>query len=227
MIKSASPFDAPPQTPGAESDARLRHSPACGRNREPIAAVLERVLPESGLLLEISAGTGEHAVYFARRFPGLTWQPSDPNPEMRASIAAWTEKVKAETALETGAENILPPLDLDVTEGDWPLGRADAVFSANMIHIAPWDCCEGLMAGAGKVLTSSGILIIYGPFKRDGRHTAASNEAFDDSLRGRNAAWGIRDLGDVAEAARAHGLMLTETHDMPANNLTVVFRKSG
>ena len=215
MAETSAPFDAP----DGEGDPRLRHAPACERNRDPIAGMLKQVLPDSGLLLEISAGTGQHAAYFAPLFPGLTWQPSDPSPEMRESITAWTEK--------SGAENINPPLDLDVTQASWPVERVVAVFSANMIHIAPWACCEGLLAGAGKVLISSGTLILYGPFMRDGKHTATSNVAFDNSLKSRDPAWGIRDLEEVAATAQEHGLMLSETRDMPANNMTVVFRKEG
>ncbi|NQU60345.1 MAG: DUF938 domain-containing protein [Rhodospirillales bacterium] len=216
MAESSAPFDAPDD----EADPRLRFAPACARNREPIADVLKKILPPKGLLLEISAGTGQHAVHFAPLFPGLSWQPSDPNPEMRASIAAWTEK--------TGAPNIRAPLDIETTQSDWPIDEADAVFSANMIHIAPWACCEGLLAGAGRILSKkNAALILYGPFKIGGRHTAASNAAFDDSLRSRDPAWGVRDLDAVAALAKDHGLNLTETHDMPADNLTVVFKKQG
>jgi len=215
MLKTSAPFNAP----DGEDDHRLRHAPACERNREPIASVLKQVLPDSGFFLEISSGTGQHAAYLAPLFPGLTWQPSDPSPEMRGSIAAWTER--------SGAQNIKPPLDLDVTQAPWPVERAAAIFSANMIHITPWACCEGLMAGAGKLLMSSRVLILYGPFLRDGKHTSASNVAFDNNLKRRDPAWGIRDLDKVAATARENGLKLTEIHDMPANNLTVVFRKEG
>ncbi len=181
--------------------------------------MLKRVLPDHGLVLEIGAGTGQHAAHFAPRFPGLEWQPTDPDPAMRDSIAAWVE--------DTGAPNLRPPMDLDVTGAAWPVTSAVAVFSANMIHIAPWDCCLGLLAGAGKVLTLGGLLVLYGPFKRDGKHTAPSNESFDQSLRARDPAWGVRDLDAVADAAAAQGLDLAETVEMPANNLIAVFRRRG
>ncbi len=196
-----------------------RFSEATERNRGPIADVLGRVLPASGLVLEIGSGTGEHAATFAARFPGLDWQPSDPDPELRASIAAWKDS--------TSAPNLLPPLDLDVTADSWPVSRAAAVFSANMIHIAPWGCCLGLMAGAGRVLSATGILFLYGPFLVAGKPTAPSNIQFDESLKARDPAWGIRDLADVTVAAAEHGLELAETVDMPANNLAAVFRRRG
>ena len=196
---------------------RCRFSESSERNRGPIADVLERVLPEAGLVLEIGSGTGQHAAYFAPRFPGLDWQPSDPDPELRVSIAAWRDGA--------GAPNLLEPVDLDVTAATWPVSRAAAVFSANMIHIAPWDCCLGLMAGAGRVLTATGMLFLYGPFLVAGRPTAPSNFMFDESLKARDPAWGIRRLADVAGAAADQGLELADTVDMPANNLIVLFRR--
>ena len=207
-----------PTDPEAAPDSR-RFSEASERNREPIAAVLERLLPASGLVLEIGSGSGQHAATFAQRFPGLDWQPSDPDPELRASIAAWRDAA--------GAPNLLRPLDLDVTGDSWPVRRAAAVFSANMIHIAPWACCLGLMAGAGRVLAATGMLILYGPFLLADRPTAPSNVRFDESLKARDPAWGIRGLAQVAAAAAEHGLELEETVDMPANNLMVVFRRQG
>ncbi len=202
-----------------ETDDRRRVGESSERNKGPILAVLERVLPEEGLVLEIGAGSGQHAAHFAPRFPGLEWQPTDPDRAMRDSIAAWVE--------DTGAPNLRPPMDLDVTGAVWPITKAVAVFSANMIHIAPWDCCLGLLAGAGKVLTPGGLLVLYGPFKRGGEHTAPSNESFDESLRARDPAWGVRDLDDVADAAAGAGLDLAETVEMPANNLIAVFRRRG
>ena len=199
-------------------------SEASERNRGPIAGVLERLLPETGLMLEIGSGTGQHAAYLAPRFPGLHWQPSDPDPECRASIAAWRDASRRDA---NGAPNLLAPVDLDVTADPWPVSEAVAVFSANMIHIAPWDCCLGLVAGAGRLLAPTGILILYGPFLDAGRPTAPSNIRFDESLRARDPAWGIRDLADVAGAAAKHGLDLAETVAMPANNLMVVFRRLG
>ena len=204
------------ETPDPDSDRR-QHSPSSERNRDPILAVLKRVLPETGVLLEIAAGSGHHAAYFAPRFPGLTWQPTEPDPDGRASITAWVE--------HTNAANLRPPLDLDVTGDPWPVTEADAVFSANMIHIAPWQCCQGLMAGAGRILGPAGVLVLYGPFMRSGEHTAPSNAQFDASLKSRDASWGIRDLDDVTACAKACELALQEIVDMPANNLTVIFKR--
>lgn len=192
-----------------------QHAPATQRNREPILAVLDRVLPETGLVLEIASGTGEHATYFAPQLPGVVWQPTDADPAALQSIAAWTA--------ELGATNVRPPLVLDVTAPTWPVESADAIFCANMIHIAPWEATLGLVRGAGRILPAGGLLVLYGPFMIDHRHTAPSNAAFDESLRSRNPAWGVRDLGDIAEAARSHGLALLERVEMPANNFTVVF----
>jgi SAM-dependent methyltransferase len=200
-----------------DADYRRRVAASAERNRDPILAVLKRVLPAAGTVLEIASGTGQHAAHFAPRFPGLVWQPSDPDPDMRASIAAWVAG--------TPAANLRPPLDLDVCVGDWPLGKAAAVIAVNLIHIAPWDVCRALTEGAGRILDSGGVLFLYGPYKVDGRHTAPSNAAFDESLRRRDPAWGVRDLDDVAAAAAASGLDLADTVPMPANNLSVVFRK--
>jgi SAM-dependent methyltransferase len=212
---------------------RRLHAAACERNREPIHDVLSRVLPDSGLVLEIGAGTGQHASYFAPRFPALVWQPSDPDPDMRASIIAWAKR--------TGSPNLRPPIELDVTAEPWPVAEAAAVISINMIHIAPWACCLALMAGAGRILPPRGVdggtphrdkkrrgmLYLYGPFKRDGRHTAPSNAQFDDYLRAQDPTWGVRDLDDVTKAAADCGLDFVETVEMPANNLSVVFEKRG
>ncbi len=226
-----------PEPPAALGAGRRRVADSSERNKGPILEVLKRVLPETGLVLEIGSGTGQHAAHFAPCLPGLVWQPSEPDPDMRVSIEAWVA--------ETAAPNLNPPVDLDVTGAVWPITEAQAVFSANMIHIAPWECCLGLLAGAGRILsparggedpqtsrgsdreTKNGLLILYGPFKRDGRHTAPSNEQFDASLKARDPSWGVRDLNDVCEAADKHGLALAETVAMPANNLTVVFRKGG
>lgn len=197
------------------SDDVRQFAPATARNREPILEVLRRVLPARGLALELSSGSGEHAVFFASHMSGLTWQPSDPDPMARASIAAWTATA--------AATNVLPPLDIDVRNPAWPVTSADAVICINMIHIAPWVATALLLAGARRVLGSEGVLYLYGPFRRDGQHTAPSNEAFDASLRARNPEWGVRDLGDVtAEASRA-GFGRPTVIPMPANNLSVVF----
>jgi cyclopropane fatty-acyl-phospholipid synthase-like methyltransferase len=194
-------------------------SPSTARNREPILAVLRRVLPERGRVLEIASGTGEHAVFVAKAMPGLTWQPSDPDPVSRGSIAAWIA--------HEGLTNVLPPLDIDVRAEDWGVGRPlDAVVAINMIHIAPWDAALGLLRGAGRLLRENGILFLYGPYKREGRHTAPSNEAFDAWLKERDPEFGVRDLEDVQSVAEANGLRLDEIVEMPANNLSLVFVKT-
>jgi SAM-dependent methyltransferase len=197
-------------------DARLYY-PHVARNRDPILDVLRRVLPARGLALEVASGSGEHAAYFAKHLPRLTWQPSDPDAGALASIAAHREA--------DALPNLLAPIRLDVTADEWPLARADALICANMIHIAPWAGCRGLMAGAGRVLTPGGVLYLYGPYMIGGRHTAPSNAAFDADLRARNPEWGIRDLADVAALAERHALALAETVQMPANNLSVIFRR--
>jgi hypothetical protein len=216
----AAPRAVTPQERGAlatePSDPR-QYRPHVARNRDPIFVVLRRVLPPRGLVLEVASGSGEHAAYLAARLPALTWQPSDPDPRALASIASHRT--------ETGALNLLPPLHLDVTAGAWPVERADVVMCCNMIHIAPWAACEGLIAGAARVLPVGGLLYLYGPYKIDGRHTAPSNEAFDRDLRSRDPAWGIRDLAEVTALAMRHGLVLAETVAMPANNLSVIFRR--
>jgi SAM-dependent methyltransferase len=198
------------------SDPRV-YRPHVARNREPILAVLRRVLPARGLVLEIASGSGEHAAYFAKELPGLTWQASDPDSEALASIAAH----RADAALP----NLSAPLHLDVTAKNWPVGRADVVMCNNMIHISPWAATEGLIAGAERVLAAGGILFLYGPYKISGRHTAPTNQAFDEDLRRRDPEWGIRDLADVTALAQHHGFAAPETIEMPANNLSVIFRR--
>jgi SAM-dependent methyltransferase len=198
-------------------DLRLR-APAVARNREPILAVLRRVLPADGLVLEVASGSGEHAAFFAVALPRLTWQPSDPDPRARASIAAFRDS--------GAAPNLLPPLDLDVTAAAaWPVARAAAVVCINMIHIAPWSACEGLVAGAARALPPGGVLYLYGPYREEGRHTAPSNEVFDSDLRARDPRWGVRDLGEVTALAHRHGFVHQETVTMPANNRSLVFRR--
>jgi len=199
-------------------DAR-RFAPATERNRAPILAVLRRILPASGTVLEIASGTGEHAVYFADALPGLQWQPSDPDAEARASIAAWREA--------SGLGNIAAPLALDVTQPAWPIAEAAAVLAINMVHIAPWAATLGLLAGAARLLPGDAPLCLYGPYRRDGHAFAPSNQAFDDSLRRRDPAWGVRRLEDVLEVAERAGFALAEVIEMPANNLSVVFRRIG
>ncbi|HVO17518.1 MAG TPA: DUF938 domain-containing protein [Alphaproteobacteria bacterium] len=201
----------------ADSPEARRHAPATARNREPILAVLRRVLPQAGVVLEIASGTGEHTAYFAPHCPGLTWQPSDADLDNLAGIAAW--------AAASGAADIRPPLVLDVGAADWGIASAAAILCINMIHVAPWAATEALMAGAARVLGAGAPLYLYGPYKRGGRHTAPSNAAFDADLRRRNPAWGVRDLDDVVRLAAAHGFDLAEVVEMPANNLSVVFRR--
>jgi|SRR5262245_52632389 len=192
-------------------------SPAALRNRGPILDVLRRVLPARGTVLEIASGSGEHAVHFAAGLPHLTWQPSDLAEDARASIAAYRDAANL--------PNLRRAIALDATAPSWLLTRADAIVSINMIHIAPWSATEGLMAGAERLLGPGGVLFLYGPFKEDGRHTAPSNAAFDATLRRSNTEWGVRDLGEVAALAGRHGLDFEERVAMPANNLSVVFRR--
>ena len=196
-----------------------RHAPATERNREPILAVLRQLLPARGTVLEIGSGTGEHAVYFARELPHLTWQPSDPSAVARASIAAW--------AAEARLPNLRPALPIDATGGPFEVPDLVAVVAINMVHIAPWAATEGLVAGAGAALPAEGVLLLYGPFKRDGRHTAPSNAAFDVELRAQDPRWGVRDLDAVTELAAAAGLTLDRVVRMPANNLCLGFRRLG
>lgn len=195
-----------------------RHSAsAAERNKEPILAVVARLLPPSGLAVEIASGTGQHVVHFAAALPRWTWQPTELDPQMRRSIAGWVAEAKL--------PNVLPPLSLDVCESDWPVERADAVLCINMIHISPWQATECLMTGCESLLRPGGILFLYGPYRRFGRHTAASNEAFDAGLRLRDPRWGVRDLEAVVETAEGHGLGLLEVVEMPANNLSVVLAR--
>lgn len=202
---------------GEEPIGAKRYAPAALRNRDPIAATLRGILPQSGRIVEVASGSGEHIVHFARAFPQLEWQPSDPDAACRASIAEWTR--------EAGLENIVAPIDLDAAAPDWPVERADAVICINMIHISPWPATEGLMAGAGHLLAPGAPLYLYGPFRIQGRPTAPSNDAFDVSLRNRNSDWGLRDLTDVERAAARAGFVRERIIDMPANNISVIFRK--
>lgn len=215
------------------NDAR-QYASATQRNREPILEVLLQVLPPTGTVLEISSGTGEHAVFFAPRLYPRKWVPSDPNPTARASIAAW----RAECSVDT----LCPPVVLDVHDPVWivespqrseVLPEIDfdrepitAIVNINMIHIAPWSACLALMAGAERILPAGGVLYLYGPFKQGGVHTAPSNAAFDQSLQMQNPAWGVRDLEAVVAVAQTHHFSLVRTEPMPANNLSVVFQVS-
>jgi SAM-dependent methyltransferase len=193
-------------------------SPSVSHNRDPILAVLQRVLPQAGKVLEIASGTGEHAVHFAAALPHLTWQPTDLEDLALQSIAAH----RAASSLP----NLLAPLALDASAPEWPVEQADAIVAINLVHISPWQANQGLMAGAGRVLPPRGVLYLYGAFKEHGAHTAPSNEAFDRDLRRRNSEWGVRDLESVADLARAHGLALVDRVPMSANNLSLVFRRS-
>lgn len=204
---------------GRAMTARISSTHAA-RNRAPILAVLRRVLPARARVLELASGAGEHAVFVARATPGLTWRPSDPDPAARASIAAWIAEEKL--------ANVLPPADIDVREQLWSVedeAPFDALVAINMIHIAPWEATLGLLGGAGRLLRAGGVLYTYGAYKRGGRHTAASNEAFDAWLKQRDPAFGVRDVDDVEAAAKAHGLALREIVEMPGNNLSLIFAK--
>jgi SAM-dependent methyltransferase len=195
-----------------------RTSPSVARNRDPILAVLRPRLPSSGTVLEIAAGAGEHAAYFASALPGLQWRPTDPDPDALVSIAAWRD--------HAAAPNLLPPLTLDATDPDaWPDGPFHVVVNINMIHISPWTATEGLMRGAGRVLTVGGVLFLYGPYREADVPTAPSNLDFDASLKSRDPAWGLRRLDAVTALAADHDLDLAERIPMPANNLALVFRR--
>jgi hypothetical protein len=178
-------------------------------------------LPPSGNILEIASGTGEHAIFLAPRLSPRQWIPSDCHPVLLASIQAWREY--------SPADNLHPPLAINVQDEVWSLEEQDlsiaAIANINMIHISPWSACLGLMAGASRLLPSGGILYLYGPFKRGGKHTAPSNLAFDESLRAQNPEWGVRNLEDVIEVANTQGLKLLEIIQMPANNLSVIFQR--
>jgi hypothetical protein len=220
--------DGRPVEPDGRLDAAAFH-----RNHQPIWAVLERLLAgKSGDVVETGSGTGQHVVHFASRTPDITWWPSDLNEQHLRSIEAWRA--------HTGLPNIRPPLRIDLSDPAWCPQMRDggpgsllaapglllAVFCANVVHIAPWRVAEGLFAGAGRYLRADGRLVLYGPFKRDGRHTAVSNAVFDTSLRDSNPEWGVRDLADLEKLAAAAGLILVETVKMPANNLMLVFGRN-
>lgn len=195
-----------------------RFAPATVRNRDAILHVLKGHLPPSGLVLEIASGSGEHVVHFAQAHPPeLSFQPSDPTPEARASIDAWVASA--------GTPNVRPALDLDASSPTWPIDRADAILCINMIHISPWAATEGLMRGAARLLSTGGLLYLYGPYRRGGQHTAPSNASFDEDLRRQNPAWGVRNLEDVSALAVSNGLGEPKVFEMPANNLSLVFRR--
>jgi len=193
-----------------------RHAPATLRNRAPIATMLGDLLPAAGRVLEVASGSGEHCAYFAEHFPKLEWHPSDPDPDALASIAAWC----------AGLANVRPPVALDAAATMWPVAHADAILCINMVHISPWAATLGLMAGAGRLLPTGAPLILYGPYREADVPTAPSNEEFDQSLRARDPAWGLRLLDEVVAAAEAQGLAFERRVAMPANNLIVAFRRS-
>tara|TARA_Y100000588_G_C13725801_1_gene699275 strand:- start:50 stop:670 length:621 start_codon:yes stop_codon:yes gene_type:complete len=195
-----------------------RHFPATVRNREGIADLLKRHLPERGTVLEIGSGSGEHALYFSELFPDLTWQPSDPDPLNLESIRVWRGTVP-------DRQNLLAPLALNASDVLLPIDQADAVICVNVIHISPWDATEGLMRNAAALLPLNGLLYLYGPYRIGGTHTAPSNDSFDQSLRRQNEAWGVRNLEEVIGEANKNGLKFIERVDMPANNQSVIFRK--
>ena len=208
---------APFEIPRGGDDPR-RSAPHVARNAEPIAEVLREVLPARGLVLEVASGTGEHVLHFARLFPKLLWQPSDPEPAALRSIEAWRA--------ESGLFNLLPPVSLDARAAEWAVVRADAILCINMVHISPWAATAGLLRGAGRLLEAGAPLYLYGAYRQAGVATAPSNEAFDASLRARDPDWGLRELDEVAAEAGKHGLRLDAVVPMPANNLSVVLRKA-
>ena len=207
-----------PRATGARSRRAVKlSSPSAQRNREPIAAVLAEWLPETGLVLEVASGSGEHAVYFAQHFPHLDWQPSDPDPAAVTSIEAWRA--------DSGLVNLREPIVLDATAAIWPIEQAHAVLNINMVHISPWEAALGLLDGAARVLPAGGKLILYGPWIAQGVETAPSNLAFDADLRRRNPAWGLRTVGDFAAAAEPRELLLADQRQMPANNRMLLFSR--
>ncbi|CCQ55447.1 MULTISPECIES: DUF938 domain-containing protein [Crocosphaera] len=202
-------------------DSLKQYAPATQRNREPILEVLLRVLPKSGNILEIASGTGEHSLFFAPAFSPRQWIPSDPNPMARDSIEAWRK--------DSFVDNIQPNLNINAASLSWGIEEQElnitTIVNINMIHISPWAACLGLMEGAKRILPSGGILYLYGPYKQGGKHTAVSNESFDQSLRSQNPEWGVRNLEDVIKVAEEKGLIFQEKVEMPANNLSVIFQK--
>jgi len=192
-------------------------TPSAERNKEPILGVLARVLPRRGQVLEIASGTGQHVVHFAKALPGLTWQPSDPDPELRESIVLRLR--------EEQRPNVNLPIDLDVARLPWPLQTADAVVAINMIHVAPWSATPALFEGARALLSAGQVLFLYGPYRRLGHHTSESNARFDLDLRAQDPEWGLRDLEAVSDVAAGAGFMLAETVEMPANNFSLVFKR--
>lgn len=206
-----------PWQPGSgPAVAGKRYAPATERNRDAITDILRDALPSSGLVLEVASGSGEHAVHFAAAFPALDWQPTDPDPSALASIAAWRA--------DANLSNLRAPMQLDAA-GDWPVAQADAILCINMIHISPWAATLGLLRGAGAALPPGGLLYLYGPYTRAGVDTAPSNLAFDASLKARDPRWGLRGVEDVMAAADTERLRFDRLIEMPANNLSLLFRR--
>jgi hypothetical protein len=195
----------------------LLHAPAADRNKAAILEVLKRVLPARGTVLEVASGTGQHVVHFAAALPGLQWIPSDPDPGNRTSIAAHVSQAEL--------SNVAPPLNLDVVD-EWPSSLVDAVIVANLLHISARETLPGLCRGAAAVLLPGGVLHVYGPFKRGGQHTSESNARFDQLLRSQDCRWGLWNVEDLVDTASEHGLEVREVIAMPANNLSLVFRRS-
>ena len=196
---------------------RRQYAPATARNRDFILDVLRQVLPTTGVIIEIASGSGEHVVHFARNFPSLVFQPSDPEPDALRSISAWTKA--------TNVTNVRAPIVLDVSQLSWPIASADGIICINMVHISPWDTTVGLIRGAAAILPPGSPFYLYGPYKRKGFATAPSNQAFDRNLCDRNPSWGLRDLEAVAAIAQSIGFSVPAVTEMPANNLSVVFRR--
>ena len=203
----------------AAAAAGRRSAPAALRNRQPIADVLADWLPDSGLVLEVASGTGEHAAFFAETFPNFEWQPSDIHPDALASIEAWLS--------ESELPNLREPLILDASSADWPIAHADAVLNINMVHISPWRSALGLLDGAARLLSRGAPLILYGPWLTEEVETVPSNLDFDADLKGRDPEWGLRSVEDFAEEAAQRGLILVDRRAMPANNLMLLLRKQG
>ncbi|MDK2767188.1 MAG: class I SAM-dependent methyltransferase [Sphingomonas sp.] len=209
--------DPTPWIVAEDSGAVRKHAPATLRNREAIAAELAALLPERGTVLEVASGSGEHAAFFAARFPALTFVPSDPDAAARASIASWC----------AGLSNVAPPLAIDAAAGEWPIAAADAVLCINMVHISPWAATVGLFRACATLLPPGGPLILYGPYREAGVATAKSNLAFDESLKARDPAWGLRDVAELDRLAADWGFARTGRVAMPANNLMLVYRSGG
>jgi hypothetical protein len=216
-IRRSSRTNAMLKVRGEKTANGTRSAPSAERNKGPILDVLARVLPRRGVVLEIASGTGQHVVHFAKTLSNLTWQPYDPDAELRESIAL---RVREEQR-----PNVNSPIDLDVTKLPWPLQAADAVVAINLIHVAPWSATLALFEGAKALLPAEHVLFLYGPYRRYGRHTSESNAQFDLDLRTRDPEWGLRDLEAVSEVAAASGFVLAETVEMPANNFALVFKR--